>query len=440
MRRLWLVELALVAFVPAHAGAAADDARVLTLDGALALAKKNSWALVAERARLTQAETNVALAWALLLPTVAAQGRYTRNYKEAHLGPPGDSLFLQPLNQLDAALSFNAPLIVPAAYPRLESIKADVRAAQANREISENTLLFTVARAFYAAAFADELVGARRSSLETGRATLAIANKRFSAGTVTNVDVNRAELALLRVEQLEREARHARNQAYRALGTLIRIELPFKVVAPTVVPQAPVAESEKADVPQAAAAGTVKAVLPGRPELRSLEMLRDAADERRRTDLLKWAPTLSAFGNARLFNYDNFVRDRYSWALGLQLDWVLFDGGVRDAQRRQAAAEIAEAEARAALLQDNIRDDLANATSLVETKQYALDTATRSVALARRTLDLLRTQYEAGTVTQVDLLQAQDGLVGAQELLVQSHLDVAVADLALRGPKPTRTR
>jgi outer membrane protein TolC len=77
---------------------------------------------------------------------------------------------------------------------------------------------------------------------------------------------------------------------------------------------------------------------------------------------------------------------------------------------------------------------LANAKSLLETKQYALDTATCSVALARQTLDLLRTQYETGTVTQVDLLQAQDGLVGAQELLVQSHLDVAVADLALRGP------
>ena len=44
----------------------------------------------------------------------------------------------------------------------------------------------------------------------------------------------------------------------------------------------------------------------------------------------------------------------------------------------------------------------------------------------------MRTQYEAGTVTQVDLLQAQDGLVGAQLSLVQAKFDVAVADLTLR--------
>ena len=44
----------------------------------------------------------------------------------------------------------------------------------------------------------------------------------------------------------------------------------------------------------------------------------------------------------------------------------------------------------------------------------------------------MRTQYEAGTVTQVDLLGAQDALVGAQEALAQSRFDLAVADLTLR--------
>ena len=47
----------------------------------------------------------------------------------------------------------------------------------------------------------------------------------------------------------------------------------------------------------------------------------------------------------------------------------------------------------------------------------------------------MRTQYEAGSVTQVDLLQAQDSLVAAQEALAQAHFDVAVArpDPAPRG-------
>jgi len=173
-------------------------------------------------------------------------------------------------------------------------------------------------------------------------------------------------------------------------------------------------------------------VLKLRPEFRAIEESIHAADEQRKTDALKWAPSLSGFGNARKFNYDNFNGNQYSWAVGLQLDWILYDGGARDAQRHLAAAQQAEAEARALVLRDSIRDDLVNGRSLLETKRAALDAATRSVTLAQETIDLVRTQYEAGSVTQVDLLQAQDGLVAAQESLAQAHFDVAVADLTLK--------
>src|SRR5262249_38783307 len=138
------------------------------------------------------------------------------------------------------------------------------------------------------------------------------------------------------------------------------------------------------------------------------------------------------FGNVRRFNYDNFAFNNYSWAAGLQLDWVIYDGGARDAQRHLAAAQQQEAEARASLLRDSIRGDLYNGRNLPQTKLQALDAATRSVTLAQETIDLVRTQYEAGSVTQVDLLQAQDGLVSAQESLAQAHFDVAVADLSLK--------
>jgi outer membrane protein TolC len=54
------------------------------------------------------------------------------------------------------------------------------------------------------------------------------------------------------------------------------------------------------------------------------------------------------------------------------------------------------------------------------------------VDLARETLDLVRIQYEAGQVTQIDLLAAQDNLVAAEEALANAHFDLAVADLSLR--------
>ena len=233
------------------------------------------------------------------------------------------------------------------------------------------------------------------------------------------MDVDRAELAVLRAEQLEREARHGRNQAYRGLATLIQIDGPFRVkTAETIVVSPPATDVDTA--------------LTLRPEFRALELSTRAAELQARTDAWKWSPSISGFGNARKFNYDNFGRNHYSWAVGLQLDWVIYDGGARDADRHLANAQRDEADARAAVLRDNIRDDLVTGRSLVDTKVQAVGAARRSVELAQETIDLVRTQYEAGTVTQVDLLQAQDGLVGAQEALAQARFDLAVADLTLR--------
>jgi len=328
-------------------------------------------------------------------------------------------LLIQPINQLDAAVSSNAPLIVPAAYPALKAVKSNIAAAEANFDLSETDLLFGVAQAFYAAGIADEVLIARRSSIDVTRATLKNAQTRLSAGTVTKVDVDRAELALLRAEQMEREARHGREQAYRALATLIQIDGPFRAKAPaTIIVSPPPQDLDMA--------------LKLRPEFRALELSAKAADLQSTTDAWRWSPQISAFGNARRFNYDNFGRNRYSWAIGLQLDWVLYDGGARDAERHLADAQEEESRARAEVLRDSIRDDLATGRSLVETKLQAVSAASRSVELAKETIDLVRTQYEAGTVTQVDLLQAQDGLVGAQEALAQARFDLAVADLTLR--------
>jgi outer membrane protein TolC len=232
------------------------------------------------------------------------------------------------------------------------------------------------------------------------------------------VDVGRAELALVRAEQGAREARFAQAQAYRALATLMQSEQSFKVRP---------APDSTTDVP-----ASLELALRLRPEFRALELGVRSAEARRRAYAWRWAPTLSAFGSVRAFNYDNFARQQHAWAIGAQLDWVLYDGGARDAQRHLAAAEGQEAAAQGAVLRDAIADDLANGQGLLETKRHAHRAAERSVALARETLALVRTQYAAGSAAQIDLLQAQDGLVAAQEALAQAHFEVAVADLTLR--------
>jgi outer membrane protein TolC len=431
------IQAAVLAFALAPVGAHAQGATTpndLTLNDALALARRANRTLTAEKARLAAAQTAVEQAWSALFPVVTVQGKYTHNYKEATLNfgalfepfqlkpgamaPPAPNAVILRQEQLDGQVNVTLPLIVPAAYPALDAVKKGVRSSEANYESAEATVLTNVAQAFYLAAAGDEVVVSRQSNIRVSRATLDNAKTRFAAGTVTKVDVDRAELAVVRAEQAERDAEYGRQQAYRALATLIQANAPFKVRA--------------ADVPSSPPTQALDTALQLRPEFRSLILTEESSTAQSRAYGWKWSPQLSAFGLAHIGNYAGFTGDKYNWAVGLQLDWTVFDGGTRDALRHQAAAQAAEAAARAQVLSDSIRDDLENGRRFLETKQAALQASTRAVVLAQETLDLVRSQYEAGTVTQVDLLQAQDFLVGAQEALAQSRFDVAVADVNLR--------
>src|SRR5580698_499718 len=237
-RSVWLTAAFAVAASTSAFAQTAAPSRELTLDDALAMARRVNRSLIAERAHLAQAQTNVEQAWAALFPVVTAQGKYTRNYKNAVLDfgqllnayqlkdpavtPADYQATILKQNQLDASISATMPLLAPAAYPALEAVKTGVRS-------SEASVLFSVAQTFYAAATADEVLVTRRSSIEVDGATLDNAKTRFAAGTVTKVDVDRAELALVRSQQAELEARYGQGQAYRALATLIQLDAPFKV-------------------------------------------------------------------------------------------------------------------------------------------------------------------------------------------------------------------
>jgi len=413
-----LISLAVVLRIASPAQA--EPAREITLDQALSMARKANRNLVAGRARLEQARTNIDSAFAVLFPTVAAQGKLARNNIEFKFPTTGgQTLTIQPTNQLDGVISFTQPLIVPAAYPGLSAVRAGFQAAEAEYDVSETTVLFAVAQAFYAAAIADEIVAARQSSVDVATATVQNAQTRFAAGAVTKVDVDRAEMALVRAEQADREARQGREQAYRALTTLIQAEAGGLKAKPN-------------DTPIVGESSDPATALRLRPEFRALTSAVTSARAYSRAHAWRWAPSLSLFGNARAFNYDNFARQHHAWVVGGQLDWVLYDGGTRDAQRHAATALADESDARAAAMADSIRDELANARGTLGTKQSAHTAAERQVALALEALDLVRTQYEAGHIAQLDLLQAQDSLVAAREAVAQAHFELALADLSLR--------
>jgi outer membrane protein TolC len=454
----------------ASVGLARAD-RSITLDEAISVARAHNRDLRAARERIAIANAEVEQARAALLPTVAAQGKYTHNYKEVDfdvgslLGPTlgladaismttdsaaekaavdevarqtraevtgSPPVVIQKKEELDGVLSASVPVIAPSSYFALSAAKRSRDATEATYQVNEASVLVAVAVAYFAAAGTDELVVARRDAVTVATETFDVAKARVAAELANQVESMRAETALVRAQQDLAEAENARAAAYRALATLLGTKEAIAVQAVDTLPAEPGAVDALIGAAQA-----------HRPEFVAQQATIAAAEASERASAWRWSPTLSAFGNVRLQNYTGFSGDKYAWALGLELDWVVFDGGVRDAQRHLADAQRREAEARLELIHDSVSDEVANAHGSLATKRKGVGSAQRSVELARETLRLVRAQYEAGAVKQLDVLQAQDVLVSAEVALAQAHFDVALADLQLRraaGEFPGRAR
>jgi outer membrane protein TolC len=430
--------------------------RALDLDETLKLARQNNRDLKAARESLALVQATVEQVRAQLLPTVAAQGRYTYNYPSAVLDPKtftaatdalaqtlqmtstdplqqaalqqyrdslataaGEPITIVKQHQLDFNATASVPLIVPGAYPAYQAALAQKRAAAANIEVTDTMVLFGAATGFYGAAGAEELVTARKHAIEVAAETVKNAKARLEAGVVNRVEVTRAELAYIRAVQQLEESEDTRAQAYRALATLIQLRDPF-VVRPV--------EHRVADRPLDE---LQKDALTLRPEIRAYGFTVDAYRKSELSGWLRWVPSLSGFGRFAAGNYAGFSGQKYSVAVGVQADWLLYDGGLRDAARHQAAAQKRQTELQLAQLRDTVADDVAKAQRELKTKRDALRSAEKAVALSKETLSLVRAQHDAGTATQLDLLQAQDALFGAEAGVAQARFDLALGELQL---------
>ena len=329
-----------------------------------------------------------------------------------------------PQVQLDGVLAANIPIVVPAAYPALSAAKYTFRAQEKQLEVTTVQVLQGVATSFYQAAGYEEVVVARLNAIGVAQKTLTDAKIRLSAGVANRVDVTRAEQAVVKAKQDLLEAQGSRGTAYRNLATLLKIRAgSFKIVPPPETPPDSGSDSDSQ---------VVSAAQSQRPELANLDLSIRASGEQVRSSWLKWAPTLSGFGNIRLTNATGFAGRLDYYALGLQLDWQIFDGFIRDSQRHQFEAQGRENTLRLELFREQVTDEVLIARSNILIRRRGLVAAQSSVRLAKEALDLVRIQYEAGTATQLDLLTAQDKLVQADVGLAQARFDVSLAALTLR--------
>ncbi len=323
-------------------------------------------------------------------------------------------------NISNEAFSFNA--VVGLNYDfydggnRGASIRAaekQLRTSTLNLETVVEQARFETARDYYNLQDADAQVKIEEAAVADAKQTLKDARLLEKAGLGTRFDVLRAEVELAQAQQRLSTAQANRNIARRQLAETLSVSHNTGLATAD-----PIAE-----------AGTWKLSLPesivqafkNRAELEQLLLQREISAEQRTIALSQIRPTVGATAQYQLSDdFEDSFDPSDDYTVGLNIQWLFFDGGAARASAQQSEKDIEIAQTQFADQRNLIRFAVEQAYFGLQSNKRNIDTNTKQVQLAVESLRLARLRFQAGVGTQTDVIDAQTQLTTARGDLLSS--------------------
>lgn len=400
-----------------------DVPPALSLPYALAFALDNNFAIRQAQERIRQQEGVIVEVRAARVPRLSSSAGYTRSDDEISS------------NGLDYSWSVNvtARQTVYAGGGVTASIRSQELAREAAvlaMQAIVNDVLLSVRTQFYAVLVSRERIKVQEQGVELRRRQLQDVKNRYEAGTVSNFEVLRAEVALANAQPALISARNAFRTAIddlRQILGFVTVTQPNLTRIPEFIGTLDF-QPVQPDLPSALASAREL-----RPELRRLRLLEASAEEGVKARRAGSLPSVSLFGaydwrRAPLSSPDS-VRD--GWTAGVQAEWNIFDGRSTAGRVAQARSLLAQTRLSTADLQLTIDVEVRRAISSLQEATELVEASAKVVEQAEEAVRLAEARFGAGTATQLDVLTAQTDLTDARlnQLEAKFRYNVAVAAL-----------
>jgi multidrug efflux system outer membrane protein len=371
-------------------------------------------------ARLEQARSQVTVAKSYLYPEVDLQASAARQKISANrplfaYGTP-NSQTVQNNFQIGPTVSYELDLF-GRIRREVEGYRAAAEQAAADFENTRLMLTTQLVSDYFTLRELDSEIDVVNRSLALERDALTFITSRHDLGYATGLDLaqqqalvesSAAQLELLQVQRAQNE---------HAIATLVGTPAPGFAIAPQVsagnLPALPV--------------GLPSDLLQRRPDVASAERAMAAANARIGVARAAYFPTIQLGPVIPNFGWESsavstlFNAPSQLWSLGLSATQTVFDAG-----RTRANVHIAEQDYTASVA--TYRQTVLSAMEEVEngiTGLTSLDRASRqadaSVESAQRAFAIASDRYKGGVAIYLDVLTAQQTLLGNQRQAVQIH-------------------
>lgn len=376
------------------------------LDALVAALNRNSPDLAAALARYDQAKAYRDQSRAALFPGFSLGGSVERN-RTAEMEPPsGASQRYFSDNTLAASASYELDLW-GRVRNTVKAGDASFAAAGADLESARLSLQAELADDYLQLRGLDIEAQLLRDTVVAYQKALELTQSRQTAGVASGLDVARARTQLQAAKAQVETTAAQRAVLEHAIAVLVG-------ESPSTFALAP--RTDKLGVP-AIPTDVPAALLQRRPDVAAAERRAAAANASVGIARAAWFPTLRLGGSIGYASYERtdwFKASNLFWSAGPSLALTLFNGGLREAQVRQARAALDEAGAmyRATALAAfaQVEDNL----TLLARYKTAAEEQALAVEAAQQSVDYAMTRYRQGATSFLDVTTAQASALATQ--------------------------
>ncbi|RUT04451.1 hypothetical protein DSM106972_046790 [Dulcicalothrix desertica PCC 7102] len=391
----------------------------ITLNQALEAARRNNKQLQVALLQVERSQAAVREAQAALLPTLGLNANITRQRSaQSRLGseaqirenPAFADQFegVQESTGFSGNAQFNYDLYTSGRRQAIiRQAEEQLRSDEFNLEVQSETIRLNVTNQYYDLQQADESVRINESAVENAQASLRDALALERAGVGTRFDVLQFQVDLANSQQQRTIAISQQQIAQRQLAATLSVPQSVNLSAADPVAIAGLwNQTLEASIIQA---------LQNRPELQQQLAQRNIGEQQRRQALSALGPQISLVAQYNLldqFQDQISVVDGYS--VGVQASIPLYEGGAARARASQAQRAISIAETQFAEQRNQIRFQVEQAFSQLQSNLSNIQTANVALEQATEALRLARLRFQAGVGTQTDVINAQNRLTQSE--------------------------
>jgi len=411
------------------AGEPAGPGAPLTLTQAIEAVLAHYPTLDAAQAAIDAARGRTVQSQSSRLPQVSAEGAYSylslRPYVAFSLPTGTSDLYETIQNSYNVALHASQLLTdfgrtdALVSLARSGELSAHDALAQARKQLGYQTI-----QAFYGTLLLRESVAVADEEIRSLDEARRIAERKFSGGTATKLDVLTTEVRLAnarnartdRLAALEKEETSLRRLLGYAAGEAVSISGGFDAPA---------------DQPDLAA--TIEEGLRNRPEMRLARDAVDSAGLRLDAASRENRPTLAARAATGVEdgNLPAMYASRGYVEAGVSVSVPIFTGRRITGERIEARADLRGAQDRTSELSRTIAADVEDAFADLGAARARLASADTLVAQAQEALTLAKSRYANGVITNFELLDAQSSARAAELARLQARYDFVLARQAV---------